>query len=554
MEASDMGGAVQARAPPSDLVLKKSMVSAEPRRYRPRDAGTVVSKPRSYDPKAREMATDYAGRFKELMNRAGEKISPFEVEEAPKPRCFLFAWPVPAASLSEMERGRKEARKGGLRAAERYSNKLNGLDPSQVYQVPQEDELEESQETSEEEEPFAGARKCIRHGYWAPGRWDTRPPPALAIPDRDAPDLSALENLSDDALLALLRQCSLGLLARLVGKMPVGLLPDNFLTIFCVSFGPSDTTALVTPSASFAQGAMAPNHAALLAAAVKAACQAKAPRRTVAAIAAAVTSSLVAAAAAPATVTGAASRPPSARVDSGVRDDELVQQLRDARAERRRAKRQRRRAKKVAATSGANDQTVAVAEAASVGTAVAEAMDADEEPRADKDKPLQHGKTGSIADSGCTRLSVFSAQDVAPEAARHIPRHVPVCFYVADQLKLQAVFLAVQQMSVNRQNTPVMLRCMSLRLSKRGVLRGPDLAACPGPSSEPELELELELLELELMELDPGVEVPEMEDDLAGCEPACPASASEMIAAQAAVRRHGGTGGGTGSILKGACQ
>ena len=83
-----MGGAVQARAPPSDLVLKKSMVSAEPRRYRPRDAGTVVSKPRrssepvavavrsmllllvffsffslpaGYDPKAREMATDYAG-------------------------------------------------------------------------------------------------------------------------------------------------------------------------------------------------------------------------------------------------------------------------------------------------------------------------------------------------------------------------------------------------------------------------------------------------------------------------------------------------------------
>ena len=201
---------------------------------------------------------------------------------------------------------------------------------------------------------------------------------------------------------------------------------------------------------------MAPNHAALLAAAVKAACQAKAPRRTVAAVAAAVTSSLVAAAAAPATVTGAASRasrPPSARVDSGVRDDELVQQLRDARAERRRAKRQRRRAKKVAATSGANNQTVEVAEAASVGTAVAEAMDADEEPRADKDKPLQHGKTGctppskkpkpesgdrgfavpapvlsvpsrgvspapstgSIADSGCTRLSVFSAQDVAPE-------------------------------------------------------------------------------------------------------------------------------------------
>ena len=52
---------------------------------------------------------------------------------------------------------------------------------------------------------------------------------------------------------------------------------------------------------------MAPNHAALLAAAVEAACQAKAPRRTVAAPA----SSLVAAAAAPTMVTGAASRPPS---------------------------------------------------------------------------------------------------------------------------------------------------------------------------------------------------------------------------------------------------
>eukprot|EP00439_Symbiodinium_sp_Y106_P008521 s9273_g1.t1 len=45
----------------------------------------------------------------------------------------------------------------GLRAAERYSNKLNGLDPSQVYQPPQEDELEESQETTEEEEPVETA-------------------------------------------------------------------------------------------------------------------------------------------------------------------------------------------------------------------------------------------------------------------------------------------------------------------------------------------------------------------------------------------------------------
>ena len=40
------------------------------------------------------------------------QISPFEVEEAPKPRCFLFAWPVPAASLSEMERGQEGSKEG----------------------------------------------------------------------------------------------------------------------------------------------------------------------------------------------------------------------------------------------------------------------------------------------------------------------------------------------------------------------------------------------------------------------------------------------------------
>lgn len=52
----------------------------------------------------------------------------------------------------------------GLRVAERYSNKLNGLDPSQVYQVPQEDELEESQETSEEEDAsWLDFRSFARH-------------------------------------------------------------------------------------------------------------------------------------------------------------------------------------------------------------------------------------------------------------------------------------------------------------------------------------------------------------------------------------------------------
>ena len=164
-------------------------------------------------------------------------------------------------------------------------------------------------------------------------------------------------------------------------------------------------------------GATAPNHAALLAAAVKAACQAKAPRRTVAAVAAAVTSSLVAAAAASATVTGVASRPPSAGVDSGVREDVLVQQLREARAERRRAKRQRRRAKKAAeATLVANEGTANIAEATSVGTAEAGAMDADVESllRTDKDKPLQHGATGCSPPSKKPKPEHFQAGAPAP--------------------------------------------------------------------------------------------------------------------------------------------
>ena len=90
---------------------------------------------------------------------------------------------------------------------------------------------------------------------------------------------------------------------------------------------------------------------ALLSAAVKAACQAKAPRRTIAAIAAAVTQVLThpvpAAVATPATV-------PDVPLGSLESQDELELKLREVRLAKRRAKRQRRRAKAKAAASMAD--------------------------------------------------------------------------------------------------------------------------------------------------------------------------------------------------------
>ena len=99
--------------------------------------------------------------------------------------------------------------------------------------------------------------------------------------------------------------------------------------------------------------------AALLSAAVKAACHAGAPRRTVAAVAAAVTSVLmkpVAAAAPPTTVTGLPTGPSGV---NGCTMDELEQRLRDARADRRKLKRQRRREKARARNSPADHEMAA---------------------------------------------------------------------------------------------------------------------------------------------------------------------------------------------------
>lgn len=106
---------------------------------------------------------------------------------------------------------------------------------------------------------------------------------------------------------------------------------------------------------TLAIGAMVADHAALLASAVRAACLAKAPRRTVQAVAAAVTAVLVrpTPVAPPDTDTGELAKSPDVNPD--IREDELVMRLRMARAQRRRAKRQRRRDAKAAATSVPGD-------------------------------------------------------------------------------------------------------------------------------------------------------------------------------------------------------
>ena len=99
-----------------------------------------------------------------------------------------------------------------------------------------------------------------------------------------------------------------------------------------------------------------PDGGALLAAAIRAACLAKAPRRTVQAVAAAVTGVLVrfvATDAAPASCTGVPTRPqraatPETAVTSA---EDLLQALRVARSTQRRRKKERRKAAKVVACS-----------------------------------------------------------------------------------------------------------------------------------------------------------------------------------------------------------
>ena len=106
--------------------------------------------------------------------------------------------------------------------------------------------------------------------------------------------------------------------------------------------------------------ARASHGAALVAACVRAACVAKAPRRTVAAVAAAAVSAALqlddAAVAPPMPVPEQTARPSGP--DGGQEDTVLVQQLRQRRAERRRAKRSRRKAAKAAAASPREDASL----------------------------------------------------------------------------------------------------------------------------------------------------------------------------------------------------
>ena len=92
--------------------------------------------------------------------------------------------------------------------------------------------------------------------------------------------------------------------------------------------------------------------ALLLAAAVKAACQSKAPRRTVAAVAAAVTSALVTPAVHKTTVPSEAAGTQEIDGDSCT---QLAQQLRASRAATRRLRRQRKREARAAATTACAD-------------------------------------------------------------------------------------------------------------------------------------------------------------------------------------------------------
>ena len=99
-------------------------------------------------------------------------------------------------------------------------------------------------------------------------------------------------------------------------------------------------------------------------AAVKAACQAKAPRRTVAAVAAVVTTVLlqpVTVTATPARVPDVHAGPPESTEALGV--DELEQRLRQARAAKRQSKRQRRTAKAKAAADCPEPQVDRIASA-----------------------------------------------------------------------------------------------------------------------------------------------------------------------------------------------
>ncbi|CAJ1376046.1 unnamed protein product [Effrenium voratum] len=131
--------------------------------------------------------------------------------------------------------------------------------------------------------------------------------------------------------------------------------------------------------------------AALVAAAVRAACAAKAPRRTVAAVAAAVASTVlrpVDVTAAP--PTSSPTKPARASGGEEATEAELVERLRQSRADRRRIKRQRRRAAKAAAAAAVNKEQLEPESA--LGATVGESA----EPREDTDMGVEESKPGEV--------------------------------------------------------------------------------------------------------------------------------------------------------------
>ena len=108
------------------------------------------------------------------------------------------------------------------------------------------------------------------------------------------------------------------------------------------------------PSCTSAIGAMAASRAVWLSTAIKAAVQARAPRRTVAAVAASVTTALMQMETGRASAASRDAGPPPATAETGDGNcEDLVRQLREARAMKRREKRQRRRARAQAKTATA---------------------------------------------------------------------------------------------------------------------------------------------------------------------------------------------------------
>ena len=133
---------------------------------------------------------------------------------------------------------------------------------------------------------------------------------------------------------------------------------------------------------------------ALLCAAIRAACQARAPRRTIAAVAAAVTTALLQQ---PATVKATPAEVPKAPTGPVQPLEEAEAQLKEARAAKRKLKRQKRRERaRAAAATGNKEGTLDAPQAEAVGDAEQAVSGAGGEstPRRMTAPTIERGHTG----------------------------------------------------------------------------------------------------------------------------------------------------------------